>query len=306
MSSESLSEWASDVESVSGSVQSQKEENSDSNYWYGIFTAVVVPWIAFAASSGLLVFAFHLRPILVCVTLALFLFVAAFVIYLEQTVFRTWKSTGFLVIFAVCCGVAGGTLLYGTYLKQVNSISSLRRYDNVLPSEPAAGRQDAGKIFFAHGSRADVFRSVGFKDKDTYCVAPISVDNDDSVVQYWAVGVNCCRAREDMWCDDVGSPGVRGALRVPQGPRFVAGATGQLAQDNFRKAIALAEIEYGLQSADDALFVTWHRNPDRLESDLWRFAMGAWTVELAVYALVAYVAAVFFNQCYKGLAPDGK
>lgn len=73
-------------------------------------------------------------------------------------------------------------------------------YANVLPSEPAAGYLDAGKIVFAEEARVDRGRGMSFKDGSRYCVAPI-VDASTKLVQFWAAGLDCCR-RGSFECDD--------------------------------------------------------------------------------------------------------
>ena len=75
-------------------------------------------------------------------------------------------------------------------------------YLNVLPSESAAAHADAGKLLFSLDTKVDTSKTVGYRAKHVYCVAPI-MDYATTVIQYWAVGVDCCQGRGQFACGDV-------------------------------------------------------------------------------------------------------
>ena len=61
---------------------------------------------------------------------------------------------------------------------------------------------DAGIVQFAPGSQLDVKKSMGFKNGELYCVAPIVFGTASPVsYDFWAVGKDCCSGSQaDFSC----------------------------------------------------------------------------------------------------------
>ena len=68
-----------------------------------------------------------------------------------------------------------------------------------------------GKLIFSLDARVDTARSLGYKAKTVFCVAPI-IDYATDSVEYWAAGSNCCGQRADFSCDDVWNPKARSGV----------------------------------------------------------------------------------------------
>merc|ERR1719482_832301 len=99
----------------------------------------------------------------------------------------------------------------------------------------------------------------------TFCVAPIVDDTSTGRVEFWAVGVDCCKNRGDFVCDDAGVANVRSGVVLSDRNhddvlfetfgRKLAPALER--RDLFLKAIQRAEHVHGLVSAENPVLVRW-------------------------------------------------
>merc|ERR1719379_1338649 len=163
---------------------------------------------------------------------------------------------GFACMFGCLCGLYN----YYTHMMQYWTYDENRAYSNVLPTEPAEAHADAGKIVFAHTSRVDTSRAVGFKSGSTYCVAPILDDTQGDRVEYWAAGVDCCPARGDFACDDAFNPKAKsgvvildttgGDTAVSAGETTAGFSMWKSKRDYYVKAVRLAEAHFSITSAE--------------------------------------------------------
>jgi len=119
--------------------------------------------------------------------------------------------------------------------------------------------------FFAPGTRLDTSRSMGFKNLDLYCVAPI-VPGDSSTnssssssggsgvtlesYDFWAVGLNCCHNTADFRCGEFNNPNARAGLRLMRDDQ----------RPFFRLAVQQAAAAHGLK-ANHPLFFHWTADP---------------------------------------------
>jgi hypothetical protein len=141
---------------------------------------------------------------------------------------------------------------------------------------PAIARSDAAWLRFQDGSLSyppslvDTSRSAGYRDGDIYCAAPIlstealEANSPLTLVQYWAIGVDCCQGTGSFTCDaSRKSTGMYGMVLV-DGEMSCSGCS----HERFASAVSKAEALHNLVSADGALFVKWVQSPTTIRNRL--------------------------------------
>lgn len=186
-------------------------------------------------------------------------------------------------LFSLFATTAVSAFAYERALNEYWRLYDSNSYSNVLPSEPASGYADGGKIIFADGTRVDPSKSLGFKDRDMYCVAPIVDAMGPSVVEFWAVGKNCCNARGVFSCDDAWDVKARSGVRV------------YTETEEYTEAIKMAEAFYGLGSVEKPIFVRWVVRPDRVEGMYYLTGVGIMFAGLFMQQLALACASVGLN-----------
>lgn len=197
---------------------------------------VFMPWLLFSLVYAMLSFSMHYRSptgclvIVTVIGLALggwFVLSAAAIIRRKTTTENVSEAddpswhifyavTG---LFALLAAVYVGDRNFWVNLQPYYDTLALNSYVDVDPAV-ATGEElmDAGRVMFAAGAHPDTHRSVGFKNMDTYCAAPITggVSGDAPLANYdfWAVGTNCCEGGS-FTCSEYGILGPpRGGLRI--------------------------------------------------------------------------------------------
>merc|ERR1719443_992372 len=116
----------------------------------------------------------------------------------------------------------------------------MNSYPSVNPATKRGQQMmDSGRVYFAPGTALDVKKSMGFKNHDTYCVAPITNGCDKlPTYDFWAVGVNCCNGASTAFrCGDFNNPHARSGLRVIREDQHPF----------FRLAVKQAEAAYNIK-----------------------------------------------------------
>merc|ERR1719229_1793030 len=95
---------------------------------------------------------------------------------------------------------------------------------------------------------------MGFKNLDTYCVAPVTVRGVPlASYEFWAVGLGCCSSgAADFHCGDYGHPSAHSGLRLLREDQA----------DYFRLAVRMAESAYGIKTRRP-LFFLWTRDAEQ-------------------------------------------
>lgn len=238
-----------------------------------ISQALCLPWLLFCAVYATMSFELHFIRPLTCYSIVgagLVLVLVNGCLAAKQKVqksnegFRaepSWLTFFFFTnLIAWIMGVLLGNLNFWTNMQPYYEYSNLNMYDGVDPSR-MRGQQvmDAGRVSFVNSTLIDVRRSIGFKNLDTYCVAPITVRSDDprnplpvplASYEFWAVGLGCCSSNAaDFHCGEYGDSAVHSGLRLLLDNQ----------RDNFRLAVRQAEASYGIQ-ATHPLFFFWTRD----------------------------------------------
>jgi hypothetical protein len=223
-----------------------------------VIALTILPLAAFA--STILLFAwgyfYHKHMVLSIVILTL-------LFALSQTQSRTRAADenpykvplGILMLFAVTFGSVCGIYVYDVYSHFTYLYRNSRTYQDALPSAPAASYADAGRFSFAREAYVDQEKSVGFAAPDghTYCVAPIRDLANKAIVEFWAVGYDCCEPTGDFYCDAAKDAAARGGIVVFDNPGFFGASN----KDNYSHARAKAEATFQIQSTEYPLYVRW-------------------------------------------------
>jgi len=167
----------------------------------------------------------------------------------------TWYSFLFgTSLLAWLLGLLVGWLNWDMNLGPYFFITSLRYYDNV-DVNVARGLQlmDAGRLTFVPGTQLDTGKSMGFRQKDMYCVAPVVPSSGAKMARYdfWAVGINCCSDHAaDFHCGDHSNTNARSGIRLFHDEELPW----------FRLALQQAEAAHGIRS-EHPVFMTWLEDP---------------------------------------------
>jgi len=171
-------------------------------------------------------------------------------------------------------------LVLGTVFGNLNFSTTMIKYyeyenlDIITEASPlfSKGEQlmDAGRVMFGNNSVLDTRRSMGFKNMDTYCVAPISVVQGGVTMplesyDFWAVGLDCCSSNAaDFSCGEYANQNAHSGLRF----------MGDGQRDFFRLAVQEATAAYGIK-AEHPLFFYWVQDPtaemDSFKSEGYKF-----------------------------------
>jgi uncharacterized membrane protein len=197
---------------------------------------------------------------------------------------------GLLCLSAALLGTVFGGELWLKGWRQYWWLQTGRHVDGTSAATPAASRGDAAVLGFwdqdngrtINGTLVDHLKSAGFKDLHYYCVAPlISADlagAANTMVNYWAVGTDCCQQLGSFTCDASRDPqGGYGIVMLPcTHPDCHA--------EEFAKAVKKAEHEHGLLSAEGARFVRWVKDVSAEERSILVHAV----IELLLCVLLSF------------------
>jgi len=269
--------------------------------------SVLAPWLLFTVVLGLLSFPIHYSNpgvvyLFVLLGLAAVVWVA-FYAYIHRGTrsHSPEREPSWLVFLTLSLalawglGIATGYINYMTNTLPYQQMTHLNSYTDVDPSlMRGAQLMDAGSVTFAEGSSLDLNKSMGFKNQEVYCVAPIVKGGEEiATYDFWAIGMDCCSGRKnDFHCEGAKNPRARGALRlIPS-----------IERPFYRLAVQQAEATYKI-TAQHPLFFHWVEDP--LGSiDAWRdaasnsFLTGMFSY-LILQAFLVAVAALLFSRLGK-------
>lgn len=245
----------------------------------GILGCLFVPWLTFCFVFATTSFKLHYsRPFWCWVIVALF---GVLTLPCLGNIYRAIKAKmrhdeGYepswviflfvTMVIAIVVGTILGNINYNSFMQRYFDYKNLNDYNYVNPSTmQGVQMMDAGRLKFLEGAVLDLRKAMGFKNLNTYCVAPITVTNKDNVraelanYDFWAVGLNCCsNDMTDFHCGEYNNPRARGGLRLLEDEERAF----------YRLAVQQAESVYHIK-ANHPLFLYWTQDPAQ-EMESWR------------------------------------
>jgi len=224
------------------------------------YVCLFVPWLLYLVIYSLTSFhAYYTHPDLCIFFVAIIgigiLWLGAYALsrlYRKASGSEDHEPNWWAFLFLTCsaawvCGLIFGLLNFWTNMQPYYSFLDMEEYPEVNPAT-THGRQvmDAGIVHWSNTTTLDLKHSMGFKNSDTYCVAPITMDNLalDSY-DFWAVGLGCCSSNaNDFQCGEYRK---RGSL---QGLRMLRDEDRAF----YRLAITQAEAAYQIRATHPLLF----------------------------------------------------
>lgn len=273
----------------------------------------LLPWVAFCLVSAMLSFEMHYRKPELCQTLLIIAGVLAALMFLcslghmlwrrrmgDSTVFATgsWLLVlSISIMIGMSAGIVSGNRNFWTSSEVFYDVTALNSYTGVDPAH-ISGQElmDAGRIVFVDGAHLDVKRSVGFKNKETYCVAPITVSSNASAntllpaYDFWAVGKGCCSSDAgggDFWCGSWNDPEAHGGIRLMRD------------QDRafYRLAVQQAQSAHGVKAVHP-LFFHWVRDPTEDTLAYQRDSFKTYLLGMFAYFGFQLVQVYFAANCF--------
>eukprot|EP00440_Ansanella_granifera_P044833 gb/GFBE01048588.1/.p1 GENE.gb/GFBE01048588.1/~~gb/GFBE01048588.1/.p1 ORF type:complete len:309 (+),score=54.18 gb/GFBE01048588.1/:1-927(+) len=264
--------------------------------WVAMVEAVLLPWALFVCVYWMLSFWVHYNH--TTATLALVcacLLVPAGLWFRVRQQLQDSNDIGhrepnwFIFLAATCSlawfvGVLMGTSNWETYMKPYYDVADLAMIKNVNTRESRGGEFiDVGAIEFTPSTDVQENLTMGYKDGDLYCVAPIVTDmqaaKPPATYDFWAVGVNCCNPFKPtvFACGEAMDGEARGGLRL---------------MDNtlapyFRKAIQQAQEEYKIAAGQTTIFLYWGGDPIKNTNELFSTGKSNFKSMCTVYLFVS-------------------
>lgn len=225
---------------------------------------ILYPFICYTSVLLLCFFFWHTHHELVLLLTFVFVTLGVVLCLSESGAASGGKLKMFLGALGAINAVFGliiGLLVYSDHMYHYWKISDRSLYQNVLPSSPSKGYDDAGRMYFALDSVIDVENSLGFKVGSSYCVAPIVSGDVTSKVSFWAVGIDCCTARAQFTCPHVADPYAHGGAVIMDAHPLSLQVDKKMM---FTHAAKQAASVYSLVISDDPIFVQWDVDPDSI------------------------------------------
>jgi len=241
-----------------------------------VLISLFIPWLLFSFVFGILSFNIHYkRPalcylavllVLVCVVgasalLALNAMRKKFTDPSYQPSWYAFIAVTSVLAFLLAC--YAGQWNFRFHMEPYYNLESLANYTGISTGD-YLGLQlmDAGRIEFKEGTVLDLSHSMGFKNHDTFCVAPIVTGGSANLanaqsVDFWAVGKNCCSGvQADFHCTGFSDPQATGVIRMMHDED----------RPFYRLAVQQAEATYKI-TASHPLFFTWVHNAEEATND---------------------------------------
>merc|ERR1719446_979198 len=161
-----------------------------------------------------------------------------------------------ITTIAWASGFGLGDNNFHVHMRPFYDIKKMNVYPSVDPSK-YNGQQfmDAAQILFTPGSHLDIRKSMGFKDGQIYCVAPVvsgDANASQNMYDFWAVGMNCCSGHlPDFHCGEYTNPKATNGLRLMDPDK----------QEMLHLVVEKASAEFNLKVMHP-VFMYWLSDPE--------------------------------------------
>lgn len=194
-----------------------------------------------------------------------------------------------LSFIAIAAGIMAGLSIQARFFGPYWQYSHRPAYSDVLATEAAAARADAGIINFASNTVVDTFRSGNILSAHgrRFCAAPILDESQQTVAEYWAVGMDCCEGHVGYYCDDAQVASAKSGAVVFQMDSW-------LVRDPYSKYLAAVKqsaMRNQLQIPENPILVRWVKDPSTITDGLWGEGMTHLVVSIAGYAVASAIVA---------------
>lgn len=227
----------------------------------GVCANIFLPWLLFVSLYSQMIFSWHyLQPLESWILVFLGFCLSAVTWFMawrakQRDRAAMWYTYSALMFFlATLLAAIFGNYVFWTESKAFYDFGDLNTYASVNPAHYRGEMvMDSGRVYFAEGTHLDVKKSIGFKNKDMYCVVPIgNGPNKLQTYDFWAVGMNCCENPNTFHCgEDYNNFKARSALRL---------LDSRDEQRFYRLAVQQAEAAYGI-TAQHPVFYQWTQDP---------------------------------------------
>lgn len=242
-----------------------------------VLTAIVLPWVVFAAAALAVTLAHH--PDQYVRVFAVFTFAGVFLLGFFLS-FNTFKRQAVQIglinqcLLSVVLGALAGGVAYCSGAIDYWAFDEHWQYTNVWPTELASAHRDASALVFAQGTVPDVQKAVGYTmGGHTYCVAPVTMRDIDlgiPDIQYWAAGRDCCEGDERFTCDDASLDSARAGLVLRNRTKTFYSAFVTHEVDYYAEAVRRAKVKFNIISTEEQpIFVRWVWDLDAGRVDFW-------------------------------------
>jgi hypothetical protein len=195
----------------------------------------------------------------ICILLAFACLALAATLFSMRSQVAVFLQLSLLIVPAVVVGFVFGLYTYDTQAIYPMFYHNARVYTDVVPSQSSAAVAAAGKLLFSSASFVDRNSSVGYITErgNLFCIAPVRDGSTTSQVEFWAVGIGCCKAEGgEFWCDASENSKAKGGIVIFDNNGLFSSSH----QDEFRKAKLKAVATFNLLADSEPMFVQWVEN----------------------------------------------
>mmetsp|Transcript_34041 Transcript_34041/g.60200 ORF Transcript_34041/g.60200 Transcript_34041/m.60200 type:complete len:341 (+) Transcript_34041:116-1138(+) len=236
-----------------------------------------VPWFLFTYVFAMVAFHVHYDHPMTCICLCLVPFIIGAILICAKIVdhlslkfheeleytelepnWHVFLIVTCLLAFALACMF--GQMTFVTYSVPYYNLKNLNTYTNIDTAAYQGDMlMDAGTVMWQEGTKVDVSKSMGFKDDEMFCVAPIITNEaKQETYDFWAIGKNCCTGNQpDFRCPEVENTRARGSVRL----------LSDADRPFYRLAVQQAEGMYKIR-ANHPVFFTWEDEPLKKQEEM--------------------------------------